>query len=430
MTTAAERETRAVDPPTPVLRYFDVRAASLRLIAPLSTEDCQVQSMPDVSPTKWHLAHTTWFFETFVLERWQDSFRPFQDSYRVLFNSYYQTVGEQYPRPQRGLLSRPPLDEVLEYRGHVDEAVGRLLESRAGDAELERTVELGLHHEQQHQELILTDIKHVLSQNPTAPAYAPAPVARPAVAPVQSWLSFDGGIHWVGHEGNGFSFDNERPCHRCIIEPFELAACPVTNSEFATFIDDGGYRRPDLWLSDGWATVASEGWTAPLYWSGSASDREHFTLHGRRPLRGDEPVSHLSYYEADAYARWAGARLPTEQEWEVAAAGLPIVGNFVEDGAFHPQPAQSAAAPAQLYGDVWEWTASPYSPYPGYQPPAGALGEYNGKFMCNQFVLRGGSCVTPGSHIRRTYRNFFPPPARWQFSGVRLARNVSAGLIR
>jgi ergothioneine biosynthesis protein EgtB len=410
--------------PTVAQRYSEIRAASLGLSTPLSSEDCQVQSMPDASPTKWHLAHTTWFFETFVLERGQESFRPFRPEYRVLFNSYYQTVGDQYPRPRRGMLSRPSLDEVLAYRAHVDEAVVDLLERRAGDAELERVVELGAHHEQQHQELILTDIKHVLSHNPAGPAYAPPPDTT-AAAMTPSWLAFDGGICRIGHEGAGFAFDNETPRHRCFVEPFELASWLVTNAEFAAFIDDGGYRRADLWLSDGWATVVSEGWKAPLYWERCDSGWQQFTLGGKLPLCGDAPVCHVSYYEADAYARWVGARLPTEQEWELGATDAPIEGNFVESRAFHPRPPQSTTAPAQLYGDVWEWTASPYAAYPGYQAPAGALGEYNGKFMCNQFVLRGGSCATPRNHIRRTYRNFFPPAARWQFSGLRLARSRS-----
>ncbi len=379
--------------------------------------------MPDVSPTKWHLAHTTWFFETFVLEKWQKSFRPFRPEYRVLFNSYYQRVGDQYPRPRRGLLTRPSLDEVLEYRTNVDTAVVELLDGRAGDAEVEAVIELGLHHEQQHQELILTDIKHVLSHNPTNPIYASRAGSPATVTTPQSWLAHDGGVCRIGYDGGGFSFDNECPRHRCFIEPFELASRPVTNAEFAAFIDDGGYQRADLWLADGWAMVVAEGWTAPLYWERSDSGWQQFTLAGRSPVHVDEPVCHVSYYEAEAYARWAGARLPTEQEWEVVAAEMPVEGNFVDSCVFHPRPAPSSAVPAQLYGDVWEWTASAYSPYPGFHTFAGALGEYNGKFMCNQFVLRGGSCATPQSHIRPTYRNFFPPAARWQFSGLRLARS-------
>jgi ergothioneine biosynthesis protein EgtB len=423
MNSAAESPSTRIAGLITIRSYSAIRAATLDLCAPLTAEDCQVQSMPDVSPTKWHLAHTTWFFETFVLERWQEQFQPFQSEYRFLFNSYYQTVGEQYPRPQRGLLSRPPLEEVLKYRAHVDAAVVDLVERRAGDVDFESVVVLGLHHEQQHQELILTDIKHVLSHSPICPSYAPPVETAPAVAPRRPWLSFDDGLRYIGYEGTKFSFDNERPRHQYYVEPFELAAQPVSNDEFAAFIADGGYRRPDLWLSDGWATVVTEHWRAPLYWEKTGTAWEQFTLRGKLPVRGDEPVCHLSCYEADAYARWAGARLPTEQEWEVAAEGVAIEGNFVESRVFHPRASLSAAMPGQLYGDVWEWTASPYTAYPRYQPPAGALGEYNGKFMCNQFVLRGGSCATPQSHIRPTYRNFFPPAARWQFSGLRLARN-------
>jgi ergothioneine biosynthesis protein EgtB len=403
-------------------RYTAVRRATRSLCAPLSAEDCQIQSMPDASPAKWHLAHTTWFFETFVLERWQESFRPFRPEYRVLFNSYYQTVGEQYSRPQRGLLSRPSLDEVFEYREHVDGAVARLLAVRGDDPEMTRIVELGLHHEQQHQELILTDIKHALSQHPSRPPYAAIPAATPTTAPPLTWHAFAGGICWVGHEGGEFAFDNEGPRHREIVEPFELSSRLITNEEFIAFIDDGGYQRPEVWLSDGWAAVQAQNWSAPLYWERGERGWTQFTLGGARPAQAGEPVCHLSYYEADAYARWAGARLPTEFEWEVAAQSCAASGNFVESGALRPLPSSFDAGVAQLFGDVWEWTSSAYAPYPGFQPAAGALGEYNGKFMCNQMVLRGGSCATPQSHIRVTYRNFFPPQARWQFSGIRLAR--------
>lgn len=405
-----------------ISRYAAVRRATTNLCAPLSPEDCQIQSMPDASPAKWHLAHTTWFFETFVLERWQPSFQPFRAGYRVLFNSYYQTVGEQYSRPQRGMLSRPSLDEVFDYRRHVDEAVARLLAERGDDGEMASIVELGLHHEQQHQELILTDVKHALSYNPAFPAYAAASPAAPATSGPLDWHGFAGDVCWVGHQGEGFAFDNESPRHRQIVEPFELSGRLVTNEEFVAFIDDGGYRQPELWLSDGWAAVQAYNWTAPLYWQPGDGGWTHFTLCGLLPVRAGEPVCHLSYYEADAYARWSGARLPTEFEWEVAAQSVAARGNFVESGALRPLPSSADAGVAQLFGDLWEWTCSSYAPYPGYQPSAGALGEYNGKFMCNQMVLRGGSCATPQSHIRATYRNFFPPAARWQFSGIRLAR--------
>lgn len=404
--------------------YADVRRATLELCAPLSPEDCQIQSMPDASPTKWHLAHTTWFFETFVLERWQESFRPFHPDFRVLYNSYYQTVGEQYPRPQRGMVSRPTLREIHDYRAHVDAAVIRLLDAGHGNTELTRVVELGLHHEQQHQELILTDVKHMLSKNPLRPACVAAQPAAPATPRPLRWQAFDGGVYHIGHGGSGFAFDNEGPRHRQFVEPFEIADRLVTNGEYRAFMEDGGYLRSDLWLADGWAAVVAEGWKAPLYWEEGDGGPLLFTLAGPLPPRDDEPVCHISYFEADAYARWAGGRLPTEAEWEVSAADIAIDGNFVESRRLHPQAAPPAAGLVQLFGDVWEWTASAYSPYAGYQPPAGALGEYNGKFMCNQLVLRGGSCATPRSHIRHTYRNFFPPHARWQFSGVRLTRSA------
>ena len=404
-------------------RYQNIRRATEQLCAPLSAEDCQVQSMDDASPVKWHLAHTSWFFETFVVERWVPSYRPFHPAYRILFNSYYQSVGRQHPRPQRGLLSRPTLDEVLAYRRHVDAQMVALLE--AGSAFDADVVELGLQHEQQHQELILTDVKHLLSCNPLRPAYRDCPQPRDAASVPQSWQSFEEGIHWVGHDGAGFAFDNEQPRHRVFIEAFELAARLVTNEEFLAFIDGGGYERPELWLSDGWNTVQARGWRAPLYWERRDDAWQVMTLGGLRPLRADEPVCHVSFYEADAFARWAWARLPREAEWEVAATDAVIDGNFVESQWLHPLPAPAGGAGlTQLFGDVWEWTQSAYSPYPGYQPPAGALGEYNGKFMCNQLVLRGGSCATPRDHVRPTYRNFFPPDARWQFSGIRLARDA------
>jgi ergothioneine biosynthesis protein EgtB len=404
-------------------RYAATRRATERLCAPLSVEDCQVQSMADASPAKWHLAHTSWFFETFVLEAAGSGYQPFNPQFRVLFNSYYHTVGEQHPRPQRGLLSRPSLDEVLAYRRHVDAHLRALLGNGGGTDQL-AVIELGVQHEQQHQELILTDIKHLLFANPLRPAYA-APAAPPATtAPPPSWFSHAGGVHLIGAGPDDFAFDNERPRHRVVIEPFALASRLVTNAELCAFIADGGYTRPDLWLSDGWAAVVAEGWSAPLYWERHDGEWQVFTLGGVRPLCASEPVSHVSYYEADAFARWAGARLPTEAEWEIVAAPRHTDGNFVETGALHPAAARKEEHPAQLFGDVWEWTASAYQPYPGYRAPAGALGEYNGKFMCNQMVLRGGSCATPLSHMRASYRNFFPPSARWQFTGIRLARDV------
>ena len=403
--------------------YREVRAASEALCAPLSPEDCAVQSMPDASPAKWHLAHTTWFFETLVLEG-LPGYAPFHPAFRVLFNSYYQSVGAQHPRPERGVLSRPSLDEVRAYRRHVDAGMLRALDAGAPASALDTTL-LGLHHEQQHQELILTDLKHAFSRNPLRPAYRERAGGPAGPAPPLRWHAFAAGLREIGHAGPGFAFDNERPRHRVFVETFELASRPVTNGEYLAFVRDGGYARPELWLSDGFAAVAARGWKGPLYWEERDGEQWTFTLGGMAPLRGDEPVCHVSHYEADAYARWAGARLPTEAEWEVAAEGAAVDGGFVETGRLHP--ARSPAAgdrPAALFGDVWEWTSSAYGPYPGFRPLAGSLGEYNGKFMSNQLVLRGGSCATPRRHIRRSYRNFFPADARWQFSGIRLARDA------
>jgi ergothioneine biosynthesis protein EgtB len=414
-------------------RYRAVRAASERLAAPLSPEDCAAQSMPDASPVKWHLAHTAWFFETFVLAEARPDLAPFHPAFRVLFNSYYEAVGAQHPRPRRGLLTRPSLDAVLAYRAHVDEHVLAWLGTGAGGAggaALRARVELGLQHEQQHQELILTDAKHLLAQNPLAPAYRadlPAPAARGGPAPIV-WHREEAGLRAIGAAGAGFRFDNEEPRHRVFVAAFALASRPVTNAEFAAFVEAGGYRDPALWLSDGWAAVRAEGWSAPAYWQRGPDGWSVFTLGGLRPLDPDSPVCHVSFYEADAYARFAGARLPTEAEWEIAAARAPVSGNFVEEGLLEPAPLgpdDGRAAPARLFGDVWEWTASPYIAYPGYRPASGALGEYNGKFMCNQLVLRGGSCASPRAHLRASYRNFFPPAARWQWSGLRLARDAA-----
>jgi ergothioneine biosynthesis protein EgtB len=399
-------------------RYSMIREATLALARDLEPEDCQAQSMADASPVKWHLAHTTWFFETFVLAD-VPGHEPARPALLPLFNSYYHSVGAQYPRARRGLLTRPTLDEVRGWRSHVDGAVLRWLEQHADPALLEH-LELGLQHEQQHQELMLTDLKHLFAQNPARPAYREGPLPPQAAGVPARWLERPGVLVEVGHPGGGFAFDNELPRHRAWVDAYALASQPVTNGEFAEFIRDGGYREPRLWLADGWDAVQAQGWTAPLYWhDGGASV---FTLRGEQPLEPDEPVSHVSFYEADAFARWAGARLPREEEWETAAAAWPVEGNFVESGALHPR----AAGPGHpaFFGNVWEWTASPYVPYPGYRPGGGALGEYNGKFMCNQFVLRGGSCASPVAHVRASYRNFFPPHARWQFSGLRLAKNV------
>jgi ergothioneine biosynthesis protein EgtB len=405
--------------------YRQVRRTTEALAEPLSAEDQMVQSMPDASPVKWHLAHTSWFFDTFVLAGLEGE-PPVRPERALLFNSYYEAVGPRVARSRRGQLSRPSLAEVHGYRREVDERMARWLEADRLPAERARLVELGLAHEQQHQELVLTDVKHALHGNPLAPAYAEGAATAGATAAEQppGWRRHQERIAWIGDDGAGFSFDNERPRHRVLVAGFELADRLVTAGEYARFIREGGYQNPSLWLSDGWAELQAQGWRAPLYWSEEdGSDVQLFTLHGRRPLDPAEPVCHLSYYEADAYARWAGARLPTEFEWEVAAAEPGAEGAFLESGALHPRAA-AAAGPAQLFGDAWEWTASAYAPYPGFRPEAGAAGEYNGKFMSGQMVLRGGSCATPRSHIRTSYRNFFPPDARWQFSGLRLARDL------
>ena len=420
-------------------RFTHVRRQTERLAAPLSPEDCQLQSMPDASPTKWHLAHLTWFFETFVLEQYETDFKPFDASFRVLYNSYYNGIGARYPRAQRGLVSRPGLAGVLDYRAAVDERVQAVLAKRGDDAALANLITLGLQHEQQHQELLLTDIKHALSFNAPQGAYAQRwPLARTAPQPVR-WHRYAGGL--VNHgfdaaQDGAFAFDNETPQHRCYVQPFALASRLVTNGDFMAFMADDGYQRPELWLAMGWDWVqssAAEVRCMPLYWTQDSDGFHNFTLQGTVSIDPNTPVCHLSYFEADAFARWSGARLPTEFEWELAARAAkviqPTAGNFVESQAFHPLPLQTTPTdgPAQLFGDVWEWTSTNYTPYPGYQPWAGLVGEYNGKFMCNQFVLKGGSCATPHSHIRASYRNFFPPDAQWQFSGLRLARDLPAG---
>ncbi len=412
-------------------QFREVRSTTDRLCRPLAVEDCVVQSMPDASPVKWHLAHTSWFFETFVLAAARPDHRPLHPQYGFLFNSYYNAVGPRQPRAARGLLSRPTVEETYRYRAAVDHAVVELaaLLDEARWQAIEPVFTLGLHHEQQHQELILTDVKHLFSVNPLAPVYA-ASASGPedGTAPVPE-LGFEGrdeGIYEIGHAGPGFAFDNEGPRHKVLLPAFGLGDRLVTNGEYLHFLEDGGYQASELWLADGWDAVQAGGWEAPLYWQ--RRDREWWcsTLGGWRRVDPGEPVCHVSLYEADAYARWAGARLPSEAEWEVAAREAPLAGNLLDSGRFHPGPlaAGPASGPRQVFGDVWEWTHSAYAPYPGYRPASGALGEYNGKFMCNQFVLRGGSCATPASHIRPTYRNFFPPAARWQFTGIRLAKDL------
>ncbi len=410
-------------------RYQTVRRFSELLCEPLVTEDYVIQSMPDTSPTKWHLAHVTWFWETFLLAPEVPSYKSLHPDYAYLFNSYYNSLGARQSRPKRGLISRPTVQQTYDYRRYVDEQVLTLLEKLDEErlAKITPIFTLGLNHEQQHQELILTDIKHVLSANILHPIYKERSIASGSSVPALHWVSFPEGIQEIGHEGEGFFFDNEEPRHRQFLEAFQLGSRLITNGEYLAFIKDGGYRNPLLWLSDGWSTVQQEEWEAPLYWEQHDGQWEMMTLNGFRKVEESEPVCHVSYYEADAYARWADARLPTEAEWEVAARTVPMKGNFVESGLYHPAPL-SASTPdgklAQMYGDVWEWTQSAYLPYPGYKPAPGAVGEYNGKFMCNQFVLRGGSCATAESHIRSTYRNFFPPNARWQFMGIRLAKEV------
>lgn len=410
-------------------KFVSVRSFSERIVAPLKPEDCVIQSMPDVSPTRWHLAHTTWFFETFLLKP-TSGFRPFDSRFEYLFNSYYNAVGEQFPRDQRGILSRPTLAEVLEYRRAVDEQVVARLESdQYLSAHEARVVELGLNHEQQHQELMLTDIKHVLSRNPLKPCYKSDELLRQSDSevPAAAWVEFEEGVYEIGHSGGGFAFDNESPRHRVFLDAFTLNCQTVTVGEYLEFINDGGYERPDWWLALGWHHVQSLGWNAPLYWEQSDGGWTEFTLNGQVELQPSLPVCHVSYFEADAFARWAGARLATEAEWEIASGGIQETGHFATSlmdsgAAIHPaSQAAQASGLRDMFGNVWEWTSSAYAPYPGYAAPEGALGEYNGKFMCNQYILRGGSCATPEGHIRRTYRNFFAPECRWQFSGIRLA---------
>lgn len=421
-----------------VERYRTVRDLTEALAAPLHAEDQVVQSMPDVSPTKWHHAHTTWFFETFILQRERPGYRPFHSTFAYLFNSYYEAAGPRHPRPQRGLLSRPTVEDVHRYRCHVDEAMTALVAGADDDdrwSAIAPRLELGLHHEQQHQELLLMDIKHVLSCNPLDPRYTDALVASERPSTPLGWTEHEGGVIEVGHNpaDPSFAYDNERPRHRVYLEDFRLGDRLVTAGEWTAFIDDDGYRRPELWLSDGWFALCAEGWEAPLYWRREPDGWSIFTLTGRRPVTEAEPVVHVSHYEADAFARWAGARLPTEYEWEHAAARLSVVGNFLPGGRPAPDPASlhpvaatadASVASRQMFGDVWEWTSSAYLPYPRFTPAAGAIGEYNGKFMSGQMVLRGGACITPEGHLRPTYRNFYPPQSRWVFGGVRLATDA------
>ncbi len=430
-----------MDEPNLSAAYGRVRAFTEQLCEPLEIEDYMLQTAVEASPPKWHLAHVSWFFETFLLKPFLAGYQEFHPHFDHLFNSYYeQTEAGFWPRPQRGLLSRPTVAEVYAYRRHVDDAMARLLGECPAEhqATVQTRLEIGLNHEQQHQELLITDIKYNLAYNPLRPAYRADLAVAAAQDPVPlTFTTFEGGVHSFGapeptrHEhghqdrsaARGFAYDNEFPRHQRLLEPFRLADRLVTNAEYQTFIDDGGYRHPGLWLSDGWARINSEGWQAPLYWEPLDGVWHETTLGGRRPLNPAEPVCHLSYFEAEAYARWAGRRLPTEFEWEHAAAGRSVDGHFVDDGRFHPSPA-SAGSLQQLFGDCWEWTASAYLPYPRYRAVDGALGEYNGKFMSGQMVLRGGSCATSRNHARATYRNFFYPHERWQFNGIRLAEDL------
>lgn len=401
-------------------RYRRVRQGTLALTRHLSAEDQLAQSMPDASPAKWHMAHTTWFFETFLLAPRLANYTPFDPAFAYLFNSYYEALGPRQPRPERGLLTRPSLDRVLAYRAHVDDAMARLLDG--GCERFAELLDLGLAHEEQHQELILMDILHLFAQSPLKPAYAPAPALPVGRDPGEAaQIVFEGGLVEIGHDGQGFAFDNEGPRHQTFLQPYRLADRLVTNGEWLSFMADGGYLRPEFWLSEGWARVQAEGWTAPLYWEEGPAGWLAMTLQGRRAVAPHAPVTHISFYEADAYATWAGARLPTEAEWEHAASGQPATGNLLDEGQLGPAAAKPGQGLRQMFGDVWEWTRSAYAPYPGFHPAAGAVGEYNGKFMIGQMVLRGGCCVTPDGHVRASYRNFFYPHQRWMFSGLRLA---------
>jgi ergothioneine biosynthesis protein EgtB len=407
-------------------RFNEVRNFSLKICGPLVTEDFVIQSMPDVSPTKWHLAHTSWFFETFILREADKNYKSLHPQYNFLFNSYYVQVGERHTRAYRGLLSRPTVKDVFEYRNYIDKNIINFLEtcSKEDFDNFVKVFEIGLHHEQQHQELMITDIKHVFSVNPLKPIYLEKENEIGNEVPSIRWIDFDEGIFEIGTDGKEFSYDNESPRHREFVESFRLGNRLITNAEYLEFINDNGYKKPELWLSDGFAAVENEGWSAPMYWEKKENEWWNFTLTGFKKVNPAEPVCHVSFYEADAFARWAGARLPTEAEWEVAANNIELNGNFVENENFHPVSLSNNDEQFyQMFGDVWEWTRSSYTPYPGFTTLPGALGEYNGKFMSSQMVLRGGSCATSHSHIRKTYRNFFPPNARWQFMGIRLAKN-------
>ncbi|NOZ33331.1 MAG: ergothioneine biosynthesis protein EgtB [Alphaproteobacteria bacterium] len=406
-------------------QLLDTRAQTEWLAKDLTDADAAVQSMPDASPAKWHLAHTTWFFETVILKEHLAGYTVFDQRYAFLFNSYYETLGARHPRPKRGMLTRPSLAEVLDYRAHVNDALEQLLEQKC-TAALRDLLILGIHHEQQHQELLLTDILHLFAQNPLYPSFRPGePLELNASEPTAlRWLEFEGGQVRFGHEGPGFSFDCENPAHDRLIEPFALGSRLVTNAEWMEFIDGDGYAAPTLWLSDGWATVARHGWNAPLYWQKRDDQYWSMTLRGLQPVDPAAPVTHVSYFEADAYARFCGLRLPTEFEWELAGTTVPVIGNMGASKRLRPAPAAAKEGLLQMFGDVWEWTQSPFSPYPRYKVADGAVGEYNGKFMNGQYVLKGGSCVTPPDHIRAGYRNFFYPQKRWQFSGLRLAKDL------
>ena len=430
--TAQERSQAESCPAEKLLaRFHEVRNFTAKLAENLAPEDCVVQSIPDVSPTKWHLAHTTWFFETFILKKWVPGYRDAVPEYAYLFNSYYNAAGAMHRRDLRGLISRPTVEETKKFRTSIDADIADLVSN--ADEKLFREIEpiltLGIHHEQQHQELLITDIKHVFAQNPLYPVFRQREMENDKIDIKSSkFIEFDEATVGIGHDGNGFAYDNESPRHRALVLPFSLANRLITNREYLEFIADNGYSRPEFWLSLGWTTVNEQNWRAPLYWIERDGQWWNFTLSGLRRVDPNEPVTHLSYFEADAYANWAGARLPTEFEWERAAAKIDIDGNFVETEWFHPKALHQSPGDgqlAQVFGDVWEWTRSSYSPYPGYHAGPGALGEYNGKFMCNQYVLRGGSCATSRTHIRKTYRNFFQPDKRWQFTGIRLARDLS-----
>lgn len=414
-------------------RYDEVRETTEKLTTPLEIEDYVIQAMENASPAKWHLAHTSWFFETFILKKAIDDFKSLHPQYGYIFNSYYVQTGDPHCRDKRGNLSRPTVKKVFEYRQYIDEKMHRFIDdlSAEGLEEWLPLIEVGLHHEQQHQELLLTDLKYMFAQNPLYPIYKETRRPKIKSAADIKWVEFEKGVHTIGHEGGSFGFDNEFPAHKTYIQNFKLADRLVTNGEYLEFIEDGGYQDPKWWLDEGFATIENEEWEWPLYWVQRAGEWYHFTLSGLEKLDPSEPVCHVSYFEADAYARWAGCRLPTEEEWEIVAKDLPMEGNFVEREYYHPACVEEKKnGLKQMFGDAWQWTRSSYAPYPGFEPFAGKLGEYNGKFMVNQYVLRGGSCATPKSHFRKTYRNFFHTDARWQFTGIRLAKDSGSNQKR